>query len=360
MKEKTTTLASIFNKTLLNKSFSKMGYEIRTILMSILFDVASNKDYLENNTSYADTIGYHLDKINIIDFRNIIDEYFITSLKRLKKLVDWNNITLAFDETFIPYYGKKTSLWIDAYNNKIKGAKGSYKFMCCSIVIGEKRYVFYAMPMRRGESCHNLVDRMLEQIKKRFRIKHVLCDRGFASKRMIITLEKYNLKYLILVPKRSDIKRFIKEKRLETVIETTANFDKIKFKVSMRYVFAYNFYKYNWAFLTNIKNHIFNIIHLYKRRWGIETTFRVMDFADIKSKSTNLTIRSFFFVISVLLYNMWIEQRSILKCTFKSFLQNIYLANIDLGVHIEKILTAKNQFNIPLTLQEKKLLEIVI
>jgi hypothetical protein len=39
-------------------------------------------------------------------------------------------MSILFDETFIPYYGNKINLWIDAYNNNIKRAKGSYKFMC--------------------------------------------------------------------------------------------------------------------------------------------------------------------------------------------------------------------------------------
>jgi hypothetical protein len=36
--------------------------------------------------------------------------------------------------------------------------------------------------MCRGESWHDLVDKMLVEIKKKFRIKHVLCDRGFEIK----------------------------------------------------------------------------------------------------------------------------------------------------------------------------------
>ena len=44
----------------------------------------------------------------------------------------------------------------------------------------------------------------------------------------------------------------------------------------------------------------------YKKRWRIETNFRVQDEAKIKCKSTEMKIRYFFFMFEQLLQTIWI------------------------------------------------------
>ncbi|MFT7615941.1 MAG: hypothetical protein ACI8Y7_000768 [Candidatus Woesearchaeota archaeon] len=103
--------------------------------MSTLITAASETDYLENLTDKADTIHRHLSQIDICEFESLCASYFKAYLKQLRKEVDWQKITVAFDETFIPFYGKATNNWINSYTNNTKGAVGSYKFMVCSIVV---------------------------------------------------------------------------------------------------------------------------------------------------------------------------------------------------------------------------------
>ena len=46
---------------------------------------------------------------------------------------------------------------------------------------------------------------------------------------------------------------------------------------------------------------------LYSKRWGIETSYRVKKYAFRgKTTSKNYMIRLFYFMFSVLLYNLWI------------------------------------------------------
>ena len=46
---------------------------------------------------------------------------------------------------------------------------------------------------------------------------------------------------------------------------------------------------------------------LYSKRWGIETSFRVKKHSyRPKTTSKNYVIRLFYFLLSVLLYNLWI------------------------------------------------------
>jgi hypothetical protein len=359
MKTLTTTLKGIFSKILLNKCFSEMSHEIRTLLLTIFFDVASKNDYLENNTGHADSIGYHLSKVPISIFKNYLELFFLKMFKEIKRISRINNLILAFDETFIAYFGKTRSLWINSYTNNVKGATGSYKFMCCSVIIGSKKLLLYAIPMKTGDYTHKIVENIIKNIQKYFRIKLVLFDRGFRDKRLVSCLNKLNTKYIILWPKYKNVKKHLKEHIDEITEIRTVNYNFSQYPVSMRFVFAYDFCGHDWVMCTNIHRNSKSLVILYKRRWAIETTFRVMDIADIKSKSTIIVTRSFFFIVSVLLYNLWVLQEYNYHCTFKTFVYEMRILHSDLFEQIKQYLEIKLKYDIKLNHEEKKLLQLI-
>ena len=322
--------------------------------MSTFITVASENDYLENLTSRADSIHRYLSQIDISDFESLCENYFCAHLKQLRKQVDWQKITVAFDETFIPFYGKVTNNWINGYTNNTKGAVGSYKFMVCSIVVRSKRYVLCSEPMHNCSDTTAIIERMLNAIKKRFTVDTVLLDRGFCGKETVRQLESQDVNYLILCPRWSNVKRHLKNRESVVVEYPKLNKHKTVTRVQMRYAFAYDCFGHNWAFVTNIDTDPRAIVLQYKSRWGIETNFRVMDLADIKSKSKNIVARFFFFLISILLFNSWLEVKE--DMTFESYLDNLALANEDLVELLQKIELAKNMFGIPISVLEKQIL----
>jgi len=63
---------------------------------------------------------------------------------------------------------------------------------------------------------------------------------------------------------------------------------------------------FDWFFATNIEyDKIFRYVRYYKKRWGIETTFRVQDEVRIRTKSSIPVIRFALFVFGCMLYNVW-------------------------------------------------------
>ena len=333
-----------------------MSPQIRCILRSLLFDSVGK--YLEDTTSHADAIHWHLNNMNFEEFSVILMDFFEVMLKQLRKVVSWDKITIAFDETFIPYYGKnKSSCWVHGYVNGVKGAVGSYKFMVASVVLAKKRFNLFMVPMATSDNSVKLVDEILVKIKKYFRVELVLLDRGFASKEAAYNLEKANVKYIILCPKWTNVRKHLKNKERIIVEKTKFYYDKKRYDVDMKYVFAYGFYEHNWAFITNTNYKTpLALILYYKGRWSIETGFRVMDLADIKSKSTNMIVRAFLFTISLILHNEWLEFRETENITFAKYLQQLNLANINLTDLFEQIKLAKQKFNVTLTTEEQKIL----
>ncbi len=333
---------------------------LRLFLFPMLSTAAEQNEYLESVSEHADAIGWHLGQTDIETFLPLMLLFFEQVLKILRGKL--NFLTLAFDETFLPYYGKKgkESVWIHGYTNKIKGATGSYKFMVVSIVMRNQRFVLFALPMATTDSSVKMVDDMLTRIKREFHVSLVLLDRGFASKELAHTMEQQNQKYIALCPKWKNVKKYLKQ-GITGICETKKiRHHRRETRVHMQYVLAYGLLEHDWVFLTNTALTGMDLVRAYKARWGIETTFRVMDHADIKSKSTNIVIRSFFFLLSIVLYNLWIEQREELEMTFTQFLDALAMAHTSLDKVIEKVRIAKEALGIALTAQEKRILSCMV
>ncbi len=336
-----------------------MSSNLFIVLRSILFSAAEQKDYLENITSHADAINKHLYNIDILEFINLLEVFFLGLMKYCKKLPFSNGgITIAFDETFIPYYGRKRkeNIWIHGYKNGWKGASGTYKFMAASVILQKKRFVLFMLPMATTDNSVAFVDDMLIKIKKYFRVNFVQLDRGFASKEAVYNLEKQNVKYIILCPRWSNISKLLKKKTRTLEDETYYYKLKHRVNVTMKYVFAYDFFGHNWVFLTNTNYKTpLALILYYKGRWGIETSFRVMDEADIKSKSTIIVIRTFFMIVSIVLYNQWIDNREELGCIFRKYLDMVKLSEKNPIQVLKELKEAKIAMGIPLTKDEENI-----
>ena len=107
--------------------------------------------------------------------------------------------------------------------------------------------------------------------------------------------------------------------------------DKSSHKAETGIALAKDVEGYDWVFATNVfLRDARKYVGLYRKRWNIETMFRVHDEARIKSKSVNPLIRLFYFMVSMLLLFIWnLSFKE--KYTFKKFVINLeqMLKNID-------------------------------
>ena len=80
---------------------------------------------------------------------------------------------------------------------------------------------------------------------------------------------------------------------------------------------------YDWAFATNLKPSR-RLVKEYKRRWNIETGFRIMEEGKIKSKSNNPLVRFFYFLLRALLTLIWVMNNIIRTyMVYKSYLRTV-------------------------------------
>jgi putative transposase len=229
------------------------------------------------------------------------------SIEAVKRRIRRRQFIVAIDETYEPFYWRKKNPWIHDYTNGIKGATGSYVFIVLSIVSGDLRYILPAIPIQKiSMEKDYYVKELLRFVQSLIPVEIVLLDRGFYTWGVIKVLQQFKCGYIILVPKHAKFKEWLKQGAGLREHQGELNREKTTYEISTHIAVLPDYKGFDWVFATNIKyEDIIRYVQYYKKRWGIETTFRVHDEVKIKTKSTKPLIRYALFVFECVLYNLW-------------------------------------------------------
>jgi len=190
-----------------------------------------------------------------------------------------------------------------------------------------------SIPYTMLDNLDNLVIDLLKFIKTLpITVDLILFDRGFYHAHLIDYLDGknrgYSWPYLMLV----------QERKLQTkLIQQTRN-KGLKFSY-YKHTFAYSKNKSKWhpltilmvkivdektawCYATNKKPSLLLTME-YKKRWNIETGFRIHDEVRVKSKSRNSLIRFYYHLLGMLLIILWRLQNIVKYYVFKRFLKLI-------------------------------------
>ena len=232
---------------------------------------------------------------------------------------------------------------------KEHGVTGKFKFLTCSIVSDDipEKIPLIAVPVHIGQYKSQAILYCLNKIKSYIgNIELILFDRGFYDKDLMHELDQNAFPYLIFVPKSKDKQEILyplkNGSRVAIYNEFTINKNKTNTDDENLLVFLKQLYdpksekSYDWVFATNIEEvALSNIVLTYKKRWRIETGYRVQDEAAIKCKSKDMKIRYFLFMFQQLLQTQWVcfyKQ----EVSFKEFIIEIHKVCKDLVAHPKK------------------------
>jgi len=124
------------------------------------------------------------------------------------------------------------------------------------------------------------VKELLIFLKSLIPIEIVLLDCGFYTWGVIKVLQELKLRYIIMVPKYDKFKEWLKKGAGTGLHEHrgSPNREKTKYEISTYIAVLPDYKGFDRVFTTNIEyGKIFSYVRYYKKRWGIETTFRVQD-----------------------------------------------------------------------------------
>ena len=298
-----------------------LSYETHRVtgfeLLYPLLSSASHNTYLEIIGNKADTL--YLD-IKSTSTRMTTFAY-INYISRISKKLKLNEkeVTLAFDYTDEDFYGEVQGFDIHGWTKK-DAVTGKFKFITCSIISDDipEKIPLISLPIKIGHYKSDVILRCLSLIKEYIGdIKLILFDRGFYDKDLMFELNKMNYPYLIFVPKHQDKKSILYPlndgEEVAIYNEFKINKDKSNFTDENMLIFLKQIYdpksekNYDWVFATNVEWILLEkIIVFYKKRWRIETQFRVQDEARIKCKSKDMKVRYFLFCFEQMLQTIWI------------------------------------------------------
>ncbi len=299
----------------LNKTISVSGYKYKIAdFLFLLITSATSNNFIESTSkSYkfpnADTLHLKLKNISLQNILLYFDNVIDSMIRSLPRNIWKVPVTIAIDETYEPFYGSKHKMtkWIFGYKS-VNGATGCYKFAVLSIVCGDKKFVIAVVPIVVGTPKVEYTKQLITLAKSKIKVKLVLLDRGFYSAEIYDYLTKNKLKFICLAHKNSATKKYI-----EKTVDQSCVVHKIEYskdfstnKVFVKLFIIKDYKQFDWIFASNVvlENNK-DYLYFYKKRWGIETTFRVCDVTRIPSKSKIMNIRLFLFVFSSLLYNIW-------------------------------------------------------
>jgi len=246
------------------------------------------------------------------------------------------NVVLAFDYTDEDFYGNPKGMYIYGAPG-VHGVKGKFKFLSCCIINSDfpQRIPLLSVPVKLGHNMATTVSWCLGMIEPLVNsVSLTIFDRGFYSKDLMLTLANSKYQYLIFVPKNPQIKSEIESMQVgekkKILYDYTVNKEKTIFKGKTTLAFLKQIFDkksekfYDWAFATNQSAiNLDYIIPTYKKRWRIETGFRVQDEARISSKSIDSRIRFFFFAYEQILQLLWVVLYKE-DVSFKQFLLEMY------------------------------------
>ncbi|MDP3640748.1 MAG: transposase [Nanoarchaeota archaeon] len=295
--------------------------EIHTIsgfeLSEPLLDAAVYNTYVETVGNKADTLYLRLRE----GLSEMTTYSYLDYIKRLSDKFSWKNkeFVLAFDYTDEEFYGDVQGLDIHGWK-KTGAITGKFKFLTCSIVSDDipQKIPLLSLPIQLGHYKSYVISHMLTLIKPLLgEIKLLLFDRGFYDKDLMYELIQLKYPFLIFVPKHHDKKEILfplEEGEKFTVLwNGEVNKDKSNYKFEFYLTFMKQIYSrradtyFDWVFATNIDTiALEEMIRTYRKRWRIETGFRVQDEARIKCKSTEMRIRYFLFMFEQMLQTQWV------------------------------------------------------
>jgi len=286
-------------------------------LMDSIISASAHNTYVETIGDKADTLYRRIKESPI----SMTTHAYLNYIKRLSAKLKLNEkeVVLAFDYTEEDFYGEVQGFDIHGWTGK-EAVTGKFKFLTCSIISDDipEKIPLISIPIMIGHYKSSVILHCLSLIKEHIgKINLILFDRGFYDKDLMYELTKLNYPYLIFVPKHKDKKEILYPMKIGEQVaiynDFKVNKNQSKYAGENILIFLKQIYdsksekNYDWVFATNVEEVLLNnIIITYKKRWRIETQFRVQDEARIKCKSKEMKIRYFLFLFEQMLQVQWI------------------------------------------------------
>lgn len=313
-------------------------HNLFSVLMTVIEAAASSSSIeMKSGSPDADTVFYHLQKLSVQKAEEMLLCFVERAIRLAKRRFGNRKLAIAIDYTEEMYYGEKGNPSVVGTKHK-NGSNFAYRFLTVNIVVAGCRFFVLAYPaFERGNYLY--VGKVLDVLEKLgLKTYALLLDREFNDAATLHFLQSRDYGYVIPADQNSKFERWkMAAERFPAIfrgwevagVQTTLVMLEEEGQV--------------YGYFTNLpedfyKDDAYRLSFLYSKRWGIETAHRVGDRFRIRTTCKNGILRYFFFVVAILLYNLWVwvnltfgltggaalkveELKEILQKSFEEFLR---------------------------------------
>jgi len=307
-------------------------YTKEDILNTVLFAV-SEDTYVEyaaehlqtkkDDVSSSDAVFYHLNKLTSNTVYSTFKQINTNLLSQAHHQgVFKHPIHCGLDIHKIPWYGETRDIHVLGME-RIRGTNFGHGYASIECVNARERFTLAALPLTQFTTKKQIITSLIQETKTHADLSLLFLDREFFDVESLTTLISIPLCYVIPADHNTVVKKIILSAhsqsqpvpgRKECALITKYTMTKDKQTVTTNLVvilYPPRKSKENWkafAYVTNIPvtmNTALVLAESYRKRWGIETGYRVKEEVRGKTCSQNYAVRLLFQMLSILLYNLW-------------------------------------------------------
>ena len=235
---------------------------------------------------------------------------------------------IAIDLTLIPYHGQPLQDEQEIYRSSPKSGTTHFHAYASAVVVHKgHRYTLALTHVERGEAMKKVVQRLIATVRRRsVKIKFLLLDKGFFSVDVISYLKRAGHGFIIPAvargrkPKRgkkpTGLRALLKKKHGYFAHTMTSNSGAKRRTTKLTICVASKSYRHKKTNKQRQKKLLYavwkvrlsprEIRELYRRRFGIETSYRQMNEARIRTCTRDPRQRLLFVGIALVLRNVWV------------------------------------------------------
>jgi len=326
-----TTAFEMFSKHNIIKLPSNADYEFEKVLNVLLHAATSTSDSLESASNdlkrkypeakipSADTIFNY---INCNKIEEILSSFRTINLETFKMMeLEGKVHDIAIDFHHVPFYGDKNTPLIRGMKPK-NGTSWGYEY-CTLDIIGDDKLTLDVIPISALLKDYSVLIELLFKRLESMSVKvgTAYMDKEFCNDDTISTMTKLKINFVIACKLNKKIKKKLENFKKEnghksTVFEYHFNENGTKFNL----VAVPHEKKEYILFATNkdvksTEEFEKSIPEEYKKRWNIETGYRVKNDFKIRTCTKSPVARTLFFIIQCALYNILNMLKSVLQIT---------------------------------------------
>ena len=217
-----------------------------------------------------------------------------------KKRLILTNVAIAFDWHDVRFYGKHDKEGVVGTKPE-RGTSYAYCYLSVSIITPGKRLVLAVVPLQSRDDLWQIVLPLLDEVLQELKsISYVAFDNGFQDSKLLQVLIDRNIPFIIPLRDTVKLRRRWRWRRY------VKRFNYCTKGLWVDVVEAVDSKGLQYFIGTNLPGRPKRILKLYKKRWGIETSYRMIGQFFAKTTTDDYAVRVWCFVLAILLYNVWV------------------------------------------------------